>query len=148
MTLEQRQQASEDALKVVAARRLEVIKKAGGTFEKIAQELCSVAFSRIDDYVTVDEDGIVCTKTPEQIKKARNGKRKLGAVKKIKQRTTSTESKDGETTYVRCELEYELHDKMDALKYLVKLRGDEPAQKHEHTGNVIVETGIRRPGDE
>jgi hypothetical protein len=66
-------------------------------------------------------------------------KKKLKAVKKIEEHTRITESADGEKIWKDSRLKYELYDKVDVLKYLVKLLGEEPADKHELIGNMPIE---------
>jgi hypothetical protein len=122
------------AADIVVAERIKTIEKAGGTLKRIAEELCSVAFSRIDDYLTVAEGGEICANTFEEIKAQKGGKRKLAAIKKVKEHTRITESKDGEQMFKTSTVEFELYDKLDALWRLVELRGDEPAKNVQVTG--------------
>lgn len=123
------QEAAIQAGADVQAIRLKALEKAGITFVKLINEFKSIAFSNIKDYVTVAEGGELQAIALDTIPT-----RKLKAVKKIKEKTNIAESKDGETIFKRSTVEYELYDKMDALKYLCKLRGDEPAAKTELTG--------------
>ena len=98
-------------------------------FKKIVEHLAAIGFSSIEDYMSVAEGGEISAIPFDTIKK-----KKLLAIKKVKEKTTIAESKDGETIYKNSQIEYELYDKPAALEYLMKLRGDEPAQKMEHTG--------------
>jgi hypothetical protein len=98
-------------------------------FKKIVEHLSAIGFSSIDNYMSVAEGGEITAIPFDTIKK-----KKLLAIKKVKEKTTIAESKDGETIYKNSQVEYELYDKQSALQYLMKLRGDEPAEKHEHTG--------------
>jgi hypothetical protein len=66
-------------------------------------------------------------------------KKKLLAIKKVKEKTTIAESKDGETIYKNSQIEYELYDKQSTLQYLMKLRGDEPAEKQEMTNTDQIQ---------
>jgi hypothetical protein len=95
-------------------------------FEKLAKELALIAFSDIQHYMTVAEGGEVQAIPLDSIK----GK-KTRAIKRIKEKTTIAESKDGETIYKNSQLEYELYDKPAALWRLIELRGDKPAEKQE-----------------
>lgn len=119
------EQAREAGREIVNCR-VAAIEKAGGTFAKIARELTAIAFSDIADYVTVAEGGevqaIPSTEIPE---------RKRKAIKKIreKRRILNTPGDKGDVILDQS-TEYELYDKLDALKYLCKLRGDE-VQKSE-----------------
>jgi hypothetical protein len=98
-------------------------------FKKIVEHLAAIGFSSIDDYMSVTEGGEITAIAFDDIKK-----KKLLAIKKVKEKTTISESKDGEVIYKNSQIEYELYDKPGSLQYLIKLRGDEPAEKHEHTG--------------
>lgn len=98
-------------------------------FKKIVEHLAAIGFSSIDDYLFVSEGGEITAIGFDSIKK-----KKLLAIKKVKEKTTIAESKDGETIYKNTQIEYELYDKPGSLQYLMKLRGDEPAEKREITG--------------
>ncbi|MDD5244080.1 MAG: terminase small subunit [Syntrophorhabdaceae bacterium] len=104
------------------------IEDQGITDIKIIKEFAAIAFSNIKDYVSISEGGEVQAICLDKI-----SKRKSAAVKKVKEHTTIKESSDGTSIFKDSRIEYELYDKMDALKYLCKLRGDEPAQKQEIT---------------
>jgi len=97
-------------------------------FKKIVEHLAAIGFSSIDDYMSVTEGGEISAIAFDTIKK-----KKLLAIKKVKEKTTISESKDGEIIYKNSQIEYELYDKPSTLQYLMKLRGDEPALKNEIT---------------
>jgi len=118
----------------LAVKRIAQLKKAGITFPKIAAELSAMAFSNIEDYVTVAEGGEVQAIPLDEI-----DSKKLKAVKKIKEKTNIAESKDGETVFKTSQLEYELYDKADVLKYCVKLLGEEPADMVNHVHELSPE---------
>lgn len=103
--------------------RVAAIEKAGGTFAKIAKELCLIAFSDIKNHVTINEGGAM-----EALPLSTMGK-KSRVVKKVKEKCSISESEDGKTIFKNSKVEYELYDKMEALKYLCKLRGDEIEKK-------------------
>jgi phage terminase small subunit len=86
------------------------------TAEKIARELALIGFAKIDDYVDVTSDGIVEIKPFEKIPKSA-----LRAIKKVKQKEKIIGSGEGGKEIV-CErqVEYELYDKLEALKTLGK----------------------------
>ncbi len=115
-------------------RRAE-IEKAGATFKKIVREIAIIAFSDVQDYITVDQNGKVQAIALSQIRKG-----KSRAIKKIRETSKMGERKDGEIILKDTKCEFELYDKLDALKYLCKLRGDEPAStnKHEITGGPML----------
>lgn len=130
-------QRSFDTVAEMQKEKLKVIETAGGTLKKIAEELCHIAFSNIKDYIEIAEGGEVQALPFDKIK---NGKSK--AVKKIKEHTRITEAEDGSRLYKDSTLEYELYDKVSALKELAKLRGDYPAEKRDIIGTITV----LRPG--
>ena len=117
-------------------KRIDQLKRAGITFGTMAAELAAMARSSINDYVSVAEGGEVQAIPLDQIPAT-----KLKAVKRIREKTVITESKDGERIYKTSQLEYELYDKLDAVKYGVKLLGEEPAQditvSHEASQELI-----------
>jgi hypothetical protein len=114
------------------------LEAAGATFDRIAAELCAIAFSRIDDYMSVGEGGTIQAKTFEQIGRQPGGPASLAAVRKIKEHSRVSKSKDGETIYTESRVEYELYDKQAALWRLIELRGDKPADTVEHSGVIIM----------
>lgn len=116
----------------IISDRVAAIEKAGGTFPRIARELCSIAFSDIADYVTVAEGGELSAIPLQTI-----SPRKRKAIRKIKENTKITESSDGTRLFKDSRVEYELYDKLDALKYLCRLRGDE-VEKVEHSGSLEI----------
>jgi thymidylate synthase len=126
--------AALEARAEIDKERLKTLKGAGVTFRKVALELAAVAFANIDDYMTIADGGEIQARTFEEIKATKGGAKKLKAVKKVKEHTIITESKDGENIYKDTHLEYELYNKVDVLKYLVKLLGEEPADRHELIG--------------
>jgi hypothetical protein len=120
LSKEQGQQIGKQNGQEIVNCRVAAIEKAGGTFVKIARELAGIAFSDVADYVTVAEGGEV---QPIPLQTIPTKKRK--AIKKIKENTKITEASDGSRIYKDSRVEYELYDKMEALKYLCRLRGDE-----------------------
>jgi hypothetical protein len=133
-TAKQRAEVGRMVADHLAEKRLVLLEKAGITFERISHELAAMAFSNIEDYVEVAEGGEV-----QAIPLSDVGTDKLKAVKKIREKTNIAESKDGETIFKRSELEYELYDKADALKYCVKLLGEEPAEQINHSVDLSPE---------
>jgi len=103
-------------------------------FKKIIEHLSAIGFSSIDNYMSVAEGGEITAIPFDTIKK-----KKLLAIKKVKEKTTIAESKDGETIYKNSQIEYELYDKQSTLQYLMKLRGDEPAEKQEMTNTDQIQ---------
>jgi hypothetical protein len=126
--------AALEARRQIDEERLKVLKASGVTFKKVVNELAAVAFANIQDFVKVAEGGEIQGIAFDTIPK-----KKLKAVKKIKEYTRITESADGEKIWKDSRIEYKLYDKVDVLKYLVKLLGEEPADKHELISNMPIE---------
>lgn len=118
---------SERAVNEVVKERLDELEKAGATFKKLAKELCTIAFSDIKNYISIAEGGEVQAIPLDQIKGC-----KSKAIKKIKEKTNIVDK--GDITFKTSQVEYELYDKMAAIKELLSLRGDYPAEKIEHSG--------------
>ena len=104
----------------LSRKRVKAFDNVGLTLERIAQELSTIALSRIDDYVTVAPGGEITAIPFDQIPKDR-----IPAIKKIAERTRITESVDGLKVHKDSQVKYELYDKIDALRYAAKIRGDE-----------------------
>lgn len=128
--------ASDQASQDVARARILTLEKSGATFKRIADELSAIAFSRIDDYMTVAPGGEITAIPFDEIKGKRGGKRKMAALKKVKEHSRITESADGEKIWKDSRIEFELYDKLEALQYLCRLRGDEPAKELKHSGSI------------
>jgi len=117
--------------------------KEGLTPRKIIHEIKEIALSDLKNHLTIDEGGAVIAKPLTEI-----GKRSR-AIKKIKEKCVISESKDGDVLYKTSTVEYELHDKLDALDQAMTLLGMKNKKLDvKHQGNIIVDTGIRRPMDE
>ena len=102
------------------------MEKAGFSILKLAKELKIIAFSDIKDHCTIDEGGALQMIPLSEL--GRNSK----AIKKVKEKTKITESKDGEKLFKDSRVEYELYDKLDAIKLAASLMGMEAPQKIEH----------------
>lgn len=124
----------ESVANTIVQKRIEQLKKAGITFPKIAKELAACAFSNIQDFIEVDNGGEVIARIFTEV-----GEDKLKAVKAIKEKTRFTESADGQRLFKDSQFEYILYDKVDTLKYLVKLLGEEPAEEVNHTHELSPE---------
>lgn len=125
--------ALDTAEKSVDNFKLQILEKAGISFEKIIKEFKATGFANIKDYFDVAEGGELSFKPFDKL-----SRKKASAIRKIKEKTVITESKDGEQVYKTSTVEIELWDKHTALWRLIELRGDKPAEKQEHTGNVTV----------
>jgi hypothetical protein len=108
------------------------MEKAGFSILKIAKELKLIAFSDIADHCTIDEGGAL-----QMIPLDVLGK-KSRAIKKVKENTKITESKDGETLFKDSRVEYELYDKLEALKFAAVLMGMKQADKDSFKGEVTI----------
>jgi hypothetical protein len=117
--------------------------KLGVTPRKLLQEIKLIAFSDPANHAEIAEGGELRFKTFEE-----QG-RKRRAIKKIKEKTVITESKDGEKIYKTSTVEYELHSKMDAIDMGLAIHGmKKPTNvKVDHAGKVIVEIVKFSDGD-
>jgi hypothetical protein len=128
LTPEQNEKITEE---IKCATRLR-FEKAGFTVDKIARELAIVAYSDPAHFVDVAEGGELSFKTFKQMGMKRR------AIKKIREKTVITESKDGEKLYKTSTVEYETHDKMDALGKAIAVIGIQKPLRMEHdvAGNL------------
>ncbi|MDD5008353.1 MAG: hypothetical protein PHC68_08105 [Syntrophorhabdaceae bacterium] len=119
------------------------MEKAGFSVLKLAKELRLIAFSDIKDHCTIDDGGAL-----QMIPLADIGK-KSRAIKKVKENTKITESKDGEKLFKDSRVEYELYDKLEAIKLAASLMGMEAPQKHELdlTGSLMAAVAARLGND-
>lgn len=128
MTDEQKSTAVADVL--AATQRS--YERAGFTADKIAKEIAKIAFSDLADYYDVAADGSMQLRPQAQIKK------KSHALKKIREKTTITESNDGQKINKISTIEIELWDKLGALNMALDVVGHRRPTKLEHdaTGNM------------
>lgn len=130
----------QDINKRVVCETRKQFEKAGFTVPKIAKELALIGFSDISDYLTVDEGGAIQVFPLETLKK-----NKSKAIKKIREKTTITESKDGSVIYKTSTVEFELHDKLQSLGMAVDVIGIKKPIQHKVEaqigGTVIVLDG-------
>ena len=80
------------------------LNKVGIDVERVLNELATIAFSRISDFVVLDENGLVITKPINEIPKGAEG-----AIKKVKARRI-TRDDNGPGVLVIDENEYETGD--------------------------------------
>ena len=117
------QELSKKAAEIAISETRRDMEKAGFSILKLAKELKIIAFSDIADHCTIDEGGALQMKSLQEIGK------KSKAIKKVKENTKITESKDGERLFKDSRVEYELYDKLDAIKLAASLMGMEAPQK-------------------
>lgn len=124
MTPEEQEKSLKAAdLAISETRR--AMESAGFTCLKLAKRLHIMAFSDIKNHVSIDEDGALQAKTFKEMGK--NTK----AVKKIKETTKITKSKNGAVIFKDSKLEFELYDALEAGKFAAALMGMQVPQKHE-----------------
>lgn len=117
--------------------------KEGLTPRKIIKEIKDIALSDLKHHITVDEGGAVTAKPLSEMG------RRSRAVKKVKEKCVITESKDGEKIYKESTIEYELYNKLEALDMAMTIHGMKIKKiEAKHSGNITVDTGIRRPMDD
>lgn len=101
--------------------------------QEIIEELRLLSFSDIRDYVEVDEGGAVRVKTFDQMPKTASR-----GIKKIRERRTIRESKDGqEAVIVDSVMELELWSKEKALELLGKYEAMF-TEKVNHSGHISI----------
>ena len=127
--------------KVMDELRL-ALEKAGITILGLCQELKTMAFSDIKDHMRIDEHGAIHALTFEDMGE------KTKAMKKIKEITKKTEAADGTVTFKDSRIEFELYDKLEAVKFCSQLRGMHVPQKHEVdiVGNMAAEVAAYLSG--
>lgn len=108
--------------------------KAGFTAERMAKEYAIMGFSDPADHSEIAEGGELRFKTFEEQGEKRR------AIKKIKEKTTIAESKDGNIIYKTSIVDYELHDKKGTLDTVVGIMGMKAPDKIEmnHQGNIMA----------
>ena len=90
-SLRERAEAGREASERLQEERLRAIEKAGGTFTRIAGELCAIAFCSIRNYLTVGPDGSVQLRDLDTVRP----KKALKAIRSINQ-TKKTYAQQGE----------------------------------------------------
>lgn len=105
--------------------------------ERVLKELAVIGFTDMRDYAEVLDGGVVRVNSFEELPE--NATR---AVKKLKERRSirADNEGDGDETIIDVAMEFELHDKLGALKEINKLQGYYPAEKYE----VLTETYAQR----
>ena len=99
--------------------------------DDVVLELAKVAFSNIEDYLTVDEDGETRLKSFEDIER-----NVLAAIESIK--ISTTKNKDDSREYTTTQ--FKLHSKLNALEQLGKhlgVYGADNSQRGDKTINIV-----------
>jgi hypothetical protein len=123
---------SEEAADIAINKTAAALDRSGITESKIIQEFKIIAFSDLKNHVSVDEGGALCVVPLDQMG------RKSRAVKKVREKSTITESKDGATLNKISTVEYELYDKIAALETLASMRGMKVPEKIKHEGSLTI----------
>ena len=116
--------------------RKKATERAEKSADDIIKELTKVAFSNIQEYLTVDEDGEVRFKNFNEIEVE-----KLAAIESIKISTTS--NKDGSREYTTNQ--FKLHSKLNALGHLGKHLGiyqKDNEQKAQTIFDILAIVGV------
>ena len=123
---------SEEAADIAISKTAAALDRSGITELKIIKEFKILAFSDLKNHVIVGEDGaMVAIPLSDMGKHSR-------AVKKIREKSTITESKDGATLNKISTVEYELYDKIAALETLASMRGMKVPEKIKHEGSLTI----------
>ncbi len=133
-TREQEEQIVAD----VFADTRKAFEKAGFTAEKIAEELALIGFADMADFVQVDEQGSVKPLSFDELKK-----NKSRIIKKIKEKRRILNG-DGEDTILEDTFEFELHDKLNALKEAILILGLKAPDKLEIKTDIAEELAKAR----
>lgn len=103
----------------IAELARDVTSRNGVTSQRILTELAMLGFSKINDYVEIEEGGAVRIKRFDEIPDD-----KIGAIRKIKDDRIIHEKADGsETIIIHDKLSFELHDKIRPLIKLGEVTG-------------------------
>ena len=133
-TREQEEQIVAD----VFADTRKAFEKAGFTAEKIAEELALIGFADMADFVQVDEQGSVKPLSFDELKK-----NKSRIIKKIREKRRILDS-EGEDTILEDTFEFELHDKLSALKEAILILGLKAPEKLEIKTDIAEELAKAR----
>jgi hypothetical protein len=138
------QELSKKAAEMAISETRRTMEKAGFSILKLAKELKIIAFSDIADHCTIDEGGALQMLSLQEIGK------KSKAIKKVKETTKITESKDGEKIFKDSKLKYELYDKLDAIKLAASWMGMEAPQRVsvDIEGSLMAAVAARLSGEE
>ena len=104
------------------------LQRAGFSRDKIARELVKIAFSDIQDYIKIDANGKITAIPLDTLKKGSSK-----AIKKIREKS-KTLGADG--LILENTLEFELYDKLDALKTVAAMLGMEKPKEIKHLGEI------------
>lgn len=120
------------------AKTERALKSAGFSRSKVAKELYKIAFSDIADYLQIDEQGSAKPLPVDQLKTGASR-----AIKKIREKRRLLNTKDEDNIILEDVFEFELYDKLDALKTVASMFGMERPKEVKHSGDVGVGlTGI------
>ena len=133
-TREQEEQIVAD----VFADTRKAFEKAGFTAEKIAEELALIGFADMADFVQVDEQGSVKPLSFDELKK-----NKSRIIKKIREKRRILDS-EGEDVILEDTFEFELHDKLSALKEAILILGLKAPDKLEIKTDIAEELAKAR----
>jgi hypothetical protein len=133
-TREQEEQIVAD----VFAETKKAFEKAGFTAEKIAEELALIGFADMAEFVQVDEQGSVKPLSFDELKK-----NKSRIIKKIREKRRIING-DGEDTILEDTFEFELHDKLNALKEAILILGLKAPEKLEIKTDIAEELAKAR----
>jgi hypothetical protein len=132
-----REQEEQIVVDVFADTR-KAFEKAGFTAEKIAEELALIGFADMADFVQVDEQGSVKPLSFDELKK-----NKSRIIKKIREKRRIING-DGEDTILEDTFEFELHDKLNALKEAILILGLKAPEKLEIKTDIAEELAKAR----
>lgn len=117
--------------------------RAGFKVPKIARELALIAFADMADFIQVDAEGSVKPLSFLDLKK-----NKSRIIKKIREKRRILNGKEDDTI-LEDTFEFELHDKLEAIKLAVEIIGIKKPLKVDLNGklNIDIEGAARKLAD-
>ena len=107
------------------------------TKERVLNELSIIAFADMKDYVSIGDQGQVQLISFDDERMPEGASR---AVQKVKEKRSMRQSQgDSPDIIIDMQMEYGHHSKVDSLREIAKLNGYYPAEKHEVSGDVLVQ---------
>lgn len=129
----------------IAKRRKEIVailqEKTNIDRERFMQELETIGFSKITDYLSFGESGVVM-KDSDEI-----DEQKIGAIKEVESITTSMVGDEGKPEVLRTQTKFKIYDKVSALIEYGKVRGfinpNEKPQNNIQVNINVIGNGTR-----
>ena len=118
-------------------RRAKGLAKLEVTEARALQELASLAFSNLDDFLEWDQEGDLVVKSKAEIPRAL-----LAALESVEEQVMKSENKDGTRVYTRTKRKVKLYAKLPALQLICEYLGMTNSMAPKLTVRLV--TGIVR----